>query len=132
MSTLSEEEKVRIRDHLGFLNSSELSTFVLGLPAGVETQFMIERAMNLYIKESALPMVRQILCELDDLDKSRKAVRSTIGVEAIGGIRMRSPSDAFAELNKEFIRLIGRLANAFGVAPNPFDNRNGTFGIPCG
>ena len=126
MSTLSEEEKVRIRDHLGFLNSSELSTFVLGLPAGVETQFMIERAMNLYVKESA------IRCELEGLDKQRAAVRGSIGVEAIGGIRMRSPSDAFAELNKEFIRLVGRLANAFGVAPNPFDNRNGTFGIPCG
>lgn len=129
---LSEEEKVRIRDHLGFLNSSELSTFVLGLPAGVETQFLIERAMNLYVKESALPMVREILCELNGLDESRKAVRKTIAVESIGGVKMRAPSDAFAELNKEFIRLIGRLANAFGVAPNPFDNRSGNFGIPCG
>ena len=129
---LAEEEKVRVRDALGFLNSSELSTYVLGLPAGIETQFMIERAMNLYVKESALPMIRQILCELNGLEESRCAVRKTIGVEAIGGIRMRAPSDAFAELNKEFIRLVGRLANAFGVAPNPFDNRNGTFGIPCG
>lgn len=128
---LAEEEKVRIRDALGFLNSSELSTFVLGLPAGVETQFLIERAMNLFVLESALPLIRQILCELEGLDKQRAAVRGSISVEAIGGIRMRSPSDAFAELNKEFIRLIGRLANAFGVAPNPFDNRNGTFGIPC-
>lgn len=129
---LAEEEKVRVRDALGFLNSSELSTYVLGLPAGIETQFMIERAMNLYVKESALPLIRTILCELEGLDKQRAAVRGSIGVEAIGGIRMRAPSDAFAELNKEFIRLVGRLANAFGVAPNPFDNRNGTFGIPCG
>lgn len=126
---LSPDEKVRIRDHLGYLNTSELSTFVLGLPAGVETQFLIERAMDPFVKEDALPMIRGILCELDDVDKRRKQVRAAIGTAAVGNIQMRDPKEAFAALDGEFIRLIGRLANAFGVPSNPFDRRGVRFGI---
>jgi len=129
---LSDQEKVRIRDHLAYINSSELSTFVLGLPAGVETQLLIERAMSLFIKEEALPMIREILCELDGLDKQRKAVRGSITIEAIGGIRMRDPKEALDALDQEFVRLIGRLSNAFGVSRMPFDHRLTTFGIPVG
>jgi len=127
---LTPEEKVRIRDHLGYLNTSELSTFVLGLPAGIETQFLIERAMDPFVKEDALPMIRTILCELDDVDKQRRQVRSAIATQAVGAIQMRDPQEAFAALNGEFIRLIGRLANAFGVPSNPFDRRRLRFGIP--
>lgn len=127
---LSEDEKVRIRDHLSYLNSSELSTYVLGVPAGTETQFLIERAMSIFILESALPLIRKILCELDDVDAQRRAVRSSISVAAVGGIQMRDPREAFTALGEEFIRLVGRLANAFGVPPMPFDHRKTTFGIP--
>lgn len=126
---LTPDEKVRIRDHLGYLNVSELSTFVLGLPAGVETQFLIERAMDPFVKEDALPMIRGVLCELDEVDKQRKRVRAAISTSAVGGITMRDPKEAFDALNGEFIRLVGRLANAFGVPSNPFDRRRGGFGI---
>lgn len=127
---LSETEKVKIRDHLAYLNSSELSTYVLGLPAGIETQFLIERAMSLFVLESALPLIRQILCELDDVDAQRRSVRSSIATAAIGGIQMRDPKQALDALDQEFVRLVGRLANAFGVPRNPFDHRKTTFGIP--
>lgn len=127
---LSEAEKVKIRDHLSYLNTSELSTFVLGLPAGVETQFLIERAMDPFIKESALPLIRQILCELDDVDAQRSAVRKSITTAAIGGIQLRDPKQALDALDQEFVRLVGRLANAFGVPTMPFDHRKTMFGIP--
>jgi len=127
---LAEEEKVRIRDHLAYLNTSELSTYVLGLPAGAETQFLIERAMDPFVKESALPLIRKILCELDDVDKQRAGVRASIATDAIGGIKLRDPAQAFAALDGEFIRLVGRLSNAFGVPRNPFDHRGSVFGIP--
>lgn len=126
---LSEEEKVRIRDHLSYLNSAELATFALGVPAGVETQQLIERGF-LFIKESALPMVRSILCELDELDVQRRQVRLAITAAAVGGIQLRDPSEALTVLAREFVRLIGRLSNAFGVPSNPFDNRKTPFGIP--
>lgn len=128
---LSEDEKVKIRDHLSYLNSSELSTFVLGLPAGVETQFLIERAMSIFLLESAVPLVRKILCELDDVDAQRRAVRASVSTAAIGGIQIRPPGEALDALDQEFNRLVGRLANALGVPPMPFDHRKTTFGIPC-
>jgi hypothetical protein len=127
---LSEAEKVKVRDHLAYLNSAELSTYVLGLPAGTETQFLIERAMSIFILESALPLIRQILCELDHVDAQRRSVREAITTAAVGGIQMRDPKEAFAALDGEFVRLVGRLANAFGVPPMPFDHRKTTFGIP--
>ena len=127
---LAEEEKVRIRRHLAYLNASELSTYVLGLPAGTETQFLIERAMNPFILESALPLIRQILCELDHVDAKRREVREAIATAAVGGIQMRDPTQALAALREEYLRLVGDLSNAFGVPRNPFDHRGATFGIP--
>lgn len=128
--SLTPAEKVKIRRHLAYLNVSELSTYVVGLPAGVETQFLIERAMQTLILGDALPMIREVLCALDALEAQRGQVRASIGVEAIGAIRMRNPVEALAALNQEFVRLIGDLSNAFGVGRMPFDHRGGTFGIP--
>jgi hypothetical protein len=127
---LTPAEKVQIRRHLAYLNVSVLSTFIVGLPAGVETQFLIERAMSTLILEDALPMIREVLCQLDAVEAQRASVRGSIGVEQIGNIKLRDPTAALDALNREFVRLIGDLSNAFGVGRMPFDHRGGTFGIP--
>ena len=69
---LTDQEKVRIRDHLAYANTSELSTFVLGLPAGIETQFLIEKAMSDFVLEEAVPLIREILCQLDENAATRR------------------------------------------------------------
>jgi len=120
---LSPDEKARIRDHLGYLNQPELSTYVLGLPAGVETQFLIERAMAIGPLPEAEALVRDILCALDAVEKQRRDVLSTATIESVGGIKMRPASDGLDMCYREFVRQVGRLSNAFGITSNPFDHR---------
>ena len=42
--SITEDERARGRHHLGYMQVQEASTFVLGVPSGVQTAFMIEGA----------------------------------------------------------------------------------------
>lgn len=126
---LTDQEKVRIRDHLAYANTSELSTFVLGLPAGIEMQFLIEKAMSDFVLEEAVPLIREILCQLDENAATRRQVRQSMATAAIGAIQLRDPSEALKAVNDDYIWLIGRLANAFAIPKMPFDRRGGGINV---
>lgn len=121
---LTEEEKVQVRRHLGFLNVGEAFTFVLGTPAGVETQFILEGAVR-RILVSAEPMVRGFLCELAELEKAKHEVALNAVTGKIGNIELRDPKAALAALDNQIAYKRGDLANAFGIYVNPFDKRGG-------
>jgi hypothetical protein len=117
---LTEQEKVRVRHHLGYLNVQQSQTFVLGVPAGVQTQFMIEGAM-LRILPQAEFKVRDYLDRLDSVEQQILDDTENVAVESIGEIKVNL---------KEMKHLIERyewwrraLANLFGTIPNPFDQR---------
>lgn len=117
---LTTEEKVRIRHHLGFLNVAEAYTFVLGVPAGVETQFIIEGAMN-RVLEAALPLLRQKLAQCDDLDArlTNEDVTDLALVAKLGEIE--SSGNAFEQLKGMLDHRRREIARILGVMPNPFD-----------
>lgn len=119
---LSEDEKVQVRRHLGFLNVAEAFTFVLGTPAGVETQFIVEGATRRLLV-SAEPMVRQFLCELSDLEKARQAAVIDGQTSKIGNIELRNLKELLSAIDDQLHHKRGELANAFGVYVNPFDKR---------
>lgn len=125
---LSEDEKVKIRHHLGFLGVAEVFTFVLGTPAAVETQFIIEGAMHRLLI-STEPLVREILCRLDQLDQARQNVAIGGEVESVGNIRMRG-MEAMRMIDNQLREQRGALANAFGCYVNPFDKRGGGINVP--
>src|SRR4051812_360284 len=85
---LVEEDKVRIRAHLGFLGVQESATFVLGVPAGVQTQFMIELAMN-KILPSSIPKVLSYLNILDTIDGQMVEDLELLAITRIGDIDVR-------------------------------------------
>ena len=43
---LTDEQRVSVKHHLGYPNANAYETFVLGVPASLESLFMIEGAMN--------------------------------------------------------------------------------------
>lgn len=114
---LTEEEKVRVRGHLGFLNVADVQTFVLGTPASVETQFIIEGAMN-KVLEHALPYVRNTLGELDAILAQFRENRENLAVSKIGDIELNDRE--FEKLQQRYGFWQGKLADAFGVYVNPF------------
>lgn len=124
MSALNAQEKVKIRHHLGYLNVLESQTFVLGTPAAVETQFIIEGAMNKVLPE-AVSEVRRHLQFLDTIEE-RMMDLDLIQVTEIGELKINSTGKDRHDnaLLRKYKWWGQSLANLLGVYPNPFDKRS--------
>lgn len=117
---LTLEEKVKIRHHLGYLNVSAVQTFALGAPAAVETQFVIEGAMNRVLPEAETE-VRRHLAVLDKIESQQIDDMELLLVDKIDEISIRQTEQK--ELREQYVYWARSLANMFGVYPNPFDKR---------
>jgi len=130
----TEDEKVRIRHHLGFLNVSTAATFSLGTPANVQTQFIIEPAMDL-VPVAAEKLARTLLDRLDVVDFQIFDDADTLVASRVGAIDL-NPIE-FEKILQRYNYIRGALANLLGVMPNPYDKRfynpngGGGMGINC-
>lgn len=124
MSTLavfSEDEKVRMRHHCGFLNVADAYTFVQGVPAGVQTQFIIEGAMQ-RVRAEAAPKARELLCRLDSLERSYYCSADDFAsVTKIDNIEINPKRRR--ELAGYYKTAQQSLCNLLGIVPNPWDQR---------
>lgn len=116
----SEQEKVAIRRHLGFLNVSGAATFVLGTPAALETQFLIETAMNKVLPE-AESQAREAIARCDTVLAQILENQDLLAVSAVDEITIRE--NEFEQLLKRYEFWRNDLANFLGVYCNPFDKR---------
>lgn len=116
----SEEEKVQIRHHLGYLNVAQVQTFSLGTPAAVETQFLIEGAMN-KVLPAAESKARQMIANCDAVETQMIENQELLVAEQVDEIKVRQ--DEFEALLKRYHFWRNALANILGVYPNPFDKR---------
>jgi len=128
---LTDGEKVKVRHHTGFLNVADAATFVLGTPASVETQFIIEGAMN-RVLELALPEVRRHLQILDAIEEQMVQDHELLAVEKLGEITVNTKEQE--KLTRRYDYWVDSLCNLFGVERNPFDKRlvSGGAGINVG
>lgn len=117
----TEEEKVRARHHLGFLNVDEAYTFVLGTPAGIETQFIIEGALN-RIRPPAMPLFRELLAKCDATEAQRFDDQDSLVASRVGSIELRGREGQLAQAMQYDYWRQG-LANLMGIYVNPFDKR---------
>jgi hypothetical protein len=126
---LTEDEKVRIRDHLAFLNVAPSFTFVLGTPAAVETQFIIEGSM-VRVLEAAIPLLREKLCWCDSTRHQMLEAQKDVFVKRVGDIEL-DPKEGMKILRQNYATWVGELANLLGVYRNPFDKReDGGLNVP--
>ena len=123
---LTAEEKVKVRHHLGYLNVAQAYTFVLGVPAAVQTQFTVEGAMNVILADAEEEVRRQlrILDRIEELDIEGL---EDVEVAQIGEITI--DAKFYEKRWKQYERWRRSLANLFGIAPNPFDQRLAALGI---
>ncbi len=117
---LTDEEKVRVRFHLGYLNVLESATFQLGIPTAVQTQFIIESAMN-KILPAALPKVRQLLAVLDAIEEQMVGDAELAAINRLDTIEINQKEQA--QLRDQYDYHRRGLANLFGTFPNPYDQR---------
>lgn len=124
--SFTEGEKMRIRLHTGYLNVSAVSTFLLGVPASVQTQYLIEPAMDKVLIE-AEDRVRMYLNWLDQLEFQVFDDADTLVASKVGSIDLRQ--DEFENLMKRYLWFADAVCNILGVIRNPFDKR---FNDPSG
>ena len=120
--SLTEEEKVDGRRHMGFLNVQEASTFVLGVPAAVQTQFPVEAAMNKLLP-SAEQMFRKYIDALNGIECQLLENQENLAASKVGNIEINL--EEFKGLMTRYKFWQGNLANLLGIAVNPFDQRPG-------
>lgn len=120
MASLTPEEKVKVRHHAGYLNVQAAQTFVLGVPAGVETTFIIEGAMD-RVLEAALPEVRRHLQILDALEEQMIVDHELLAVNKLGEIEVNNREQD--QLTARYDYWVDSLCNLLGVVRNPFDKR---------
>lgn len=118
---LTEGERVRCRHHLGYLNVTAAATFFLGIPAALQTTFMIEPAMDRVIVD-AEPKLRQLLDILDSIESQGVCDLELLAINRIGDIEVREDGHKVL-FNQEYLRWQRSLANLLGISPNPFDQR---------
>jgi len=116
----TDDEKVRIRHHLGYLNVAGSQTFVLGTPAAVQTQFQIEGAMD-KVLPAALPKARQLLQYLETIEAQMIGDLELLAIDAVDEITIRKTEQP--ELKREYQYHREGLANLLGIYPNPYDKR---------
>ena len=115
--SLTPEERVRIRHHLGYLNVGPVYTFVLGSPAGIESNFMIEGAMD-RVLPAAVPLLRTLLIRLDATEQQMFDDQENLAVSSIGDITI-DPKEQ-TKLRKQYQYWQGRAANLLGVTVGPY------------
>lgn len=119
-SVFSVEERVTIKHHLGYPNVSTVQTFVLGVPAGVETNFLIEGAMD-SVEQSALPRIRKILAILETIEAQQVDDLELLAVNRLDTIEVNQSEQS--ALVRQYDRWVNALGNALGAIRNPFDQR---------
>ena len=121
---LSEQTKARIRYHQGYLGVSNAAGFNLGVPAALQTQFMIEQAMQVVLP-SAEGKLLEVLDNLDAVEAQIVENMENIAVKKIDTIEVNL--DEFTGLITRYKYWQGAVANITGCPPNEFDQRFGGY-----
>ena len=121
LAPVTEDEKSRARHHMGYLQVEAAQTFVLGIPAAVQTQVMIEGAI-VRILLSAYPKFQQLLCRLDEIENQIMCGLDMIDINRIDAIEInRNRLKEYAQI---YCIQRSALGNLMGIIPNFWDQRS--------
>lgn len=123
----TEDEKARIRHHLGYPSWSSLASSInLGIPTGVQPLYLVEQAF-----ERLLPggeeVVRFDLCQCDAVEAQMGKARSRMAVRSADKVTFAN--DETEKLEKSLQRWVQKLASDMGCVVNPYDQSNGGGGL---
>ena len=120
MAVLTPQEKARTRYHLGYLGVQVADSLSFGQPIPIQTLFIVEAAMDNLILEH-VPKVRSLLDVLDGMECRLLAAADRLAASAIGELKLRDNEPD--QIEKEYYRWAGRLADTLGVPFYSYSNR---------
>lgn len=116
-AVLTEEEKARIRYHLGYPQTDPVASIQLGVPRASQPMFLVEGQMN-RIPEAVIALVRRCMAYCDATDQRILECQERMAAKSVGEIDL---NEAEADmLRKEYRYWVQRLADIIGAPINPF------------
>lgn len=125
MAAFTQEERARIRHHLGYPNVSANPTIALGFPAMTQSSFLVEQGMD-HLLEAAAGPVRQYIAVLDEVERRMMGLSDRFVATRVGEITL-NPLEP-AQLSQEYLRWAYILAEELGVPVNMLSVRFATNG----
>lgn len=116
-AVLTDEEKARIRYHLGYPQTDPVSSIQLGAPAFGQTLFMVESAME-RIPTSVIGIIRQLVQVLDHMEARIMEAPDFLIASAAGEVDINK--DYIEQLRTEYARWAKKLADNLGCPINQF------------
>jgi hypothetical protein len=120
---LTDEEKSKIRKHLGYPEVDVASGIGLGMPMLYQAIFPVDGALR-RLKPVAEPLVRDILAKCDAAEQAISEAETRLAATSVGDIRLR---DNEIEIRKAVYRYwCRRLSEVTGAPINPYSERFNT------
>ncbi len=117
---LTDDEIVKARHHMGYPNVSAVATYSLGIPAAMQTTFMIEGAL-VRVLFSAEKKFRELLDKLDRAECKVEEVLDAVVLSKAEDVEYNQ--DALKKVATVYKLWQQSMANMLGIVPNPFDQR---------
>lgn len=121
---LTDEERVKVRYHLGFPQISPSQSLAFGAVIPTQANFLIEASMNNLIV-GAEEIVRSLICTLDEIECLMRRALPDLQVSRTGG-GVELDTGYNDRLEAEYNRFAGRLADVFAVPFHPYAMRFST------
>ena len=115
--TLTEEEKARIRYHLGYVQTDPVASIQLGIPRSSQPQFLVETQMN-RIPDTAVALVRSCVAKCDATEQRILDCQERMAAKSIDEIDL-NPDEANM-LRREYRYWVQKLADNLGVPINAY------------
>jgi len=113
---LDPTERERIRYHMGYLSVAPAASITFGLPAPIQTLFLVELAMNNLLPE-ATDRIRRFLTILDNIECKMIEGQSYLVATQLDQMYIRN--DNIDKLEDEYSRWASRLADELGCPLYP-------------
>lgn len=114
---LSAQERVSIRHHMGYPQMKQVATFSLGTPANIQTDFLVERAMDLANSTGGVVRIRQYLCTLDKIECSMVDGMGDYDIARFDTVEVNPQAQTQKE--RLYYYWLNHLSDALAIPPNP-------------
>ncbi len=115
--TFTEEEKARIRYHLGYLQSDLVLSTLLGIKALAQPQFLLEGQMNT-LPETAVSLVRMLVGRCDQTEQQMFEAQERLAAKSIERIDLNE--NEIDKLTERYRYWVLKLAEQFGAPVNAY------------
>lgn len=119
---LTQEERARVRYHLGFPNIGNATVLALGFPAAGHPAFLLEAAMDQILPE-AEPKFREVLAQCECIESQQQDARKRIQTAAVGTVVLRGREE-LEDLEDQYDYWTDALVDIFGVNKNPYSKKH--------